>query len=353
MKKRPLYKRLRHFAAASWLFCVPMTAHATDVPVLRLSTLIDQAEIIAIGTAKEVTEDKSTGAQKATITLQETFRGKAPATLTLAGSTTDPTLHNFTVGVQFLGFLKTTPKGFAPVGDLHGLIEIPAGRLPATSAIIKEWLAKGTKIRLADLRDDVVVQKAPAASVLISSMLEEMAVHLTVADVPLVAEMACNQKQEFPSAVQVWAIHRVGPLKVGDARTCVEALLTAKDKSAVNLAAVETLGNLKDPRSLPALTSVLTTQDQAAEDVNDDDADGGLSLAVILAMGKIGDSSVVPDLLKIAQNGDDLALHSTVVHALGLIGPKSIAALTDISKNHPNQLIRAQAQRTLERVQKA
>ena len=70
-------------------------------------------------------------------------------------------------------------------------------------------------------------------------------------------------------------------------------------------------------------------------------------------MGKIGDSSAVSTLLKIAQNGEDLALHSTVVHALGLIGPKSLDALTDISKNHPNQLIRAQAQQTLERVQKA
>ncbi len=352
MKTRFLYKQLRTFAAVSWLLWVPMTAQATDVAVLRLGTLIDQADVIVIGTAKEVNEDKASGSQKAAITIQETLLGKAPATLTLAGSTTDPTLHNFTVGVQFLGFLKATSTGFTPVGDLHGLIEIPAGRLPATNAIIKEWLAKRTDIRLANLRDDVVVQKSPAASVLIGSMLEEMTARLTVADVPLVTEMACNQKQEFPSAVQVWAIHRVGPLKVGDARSCVEALLTAKDKSAASLAAAETLGNLKDPRSLPALTSVLTTQDQASEDVNDD-ADGGLSLAVILAIGKIGDSSAVSTLLKIAQNGEDLALHSTVVHALGLIGPKSIDALTDISKNHPNQLIRAQAQRTLERVQKA
>jgi hypothetical protein len=352
MKTRFLYKRLRTFAAVSLLLWTPMTAQATDVAVLRLGTLIDQADVIVIGTAKEVSEDKASGSQKAAITIQETLRGKAPAALTLAGSTTDPTLHNFSVGVQFLGFLKATAKGFTPVGDLHGLIEIPPGRLPATSAIIKEWLTKRTDIRLADLRDDVVVQKSPAASVLIGSMLEEMAARLTAVDGPLVTEMACNQKQEFPSAIQVWAIHRVGPLKVGDARSCVETLLTAKDQSAASLAAAETLGNLKDPRSLPALTSVLTTQDQTSEDINDD-ADGGLSLAVILAMGKIGDSSAVSTLLKIAQNGEDLALHSTVVHALGLIGPKSIDALTDISKNHPNQLIRAQAQRTLERVQKA
>jgi hypothetical protein len=239
------------------------------------------------------------------------------------------------------------------LGDLHGLIEIPAGRLPTTSAIIKEWLDKGTKIRLADLRDDVIVQKAPAASVLISSLLEEMAARLTIADAPLLTEMACNQKQEFPRAVQVWAIHRVGPLKVTDARLCVEALLSTTTNSATSLAAAETLGNMKDPRSLSALTSILTTLNQTSEDVNDDDADGGLSLAVILAMGKIGDTSAIPTLLKIAQNGDDLALHSTVVHALGLIGAKSIEALTDISKNHPNALVREQAQQTLARVQKA
>jgi hypothetical protein len=122
MKTRFLYKQLRTFAAVSWLLWVPMSAQATDVALLRLGTLIDQADVIVIGTAKEVNEDKTSGSQKAAITIQETLLGKAPATLTLAGSTTDPTLHNFTVGVQFLGFLKATSTGFTPVGDLHGLL---------------------------------------------------------------------------------------------------------------------------------------------------------------------------------------------------------------------------------------
>ena len=352
MNTRLMYKRLRAFAAASWLLSTPVATYATDTALLQLGTLIDQANAITIGVVKDVTIDKNSGAQRATFSIQENLRGSVPSTSTLAGSTTDPSLPDFTIGAQFLGFLKTTSKGFTPVGNLEGLIEIPAGRLSATTAIIKEWLDKGAKIRLADLRDDVVAQKSPAPPLLINAMLEEMTSRLTVADVPLVAEMACNQKQEFPSAVQVWAIHRVGPLKIADARLCVEALLTTKDKSVTSLAAAETLGNLKDPRSLPALSLILTAQDQESEDINDDGADGGLRLEVVLAMGKIGDPAAVPALLKAAQTDDDLALHSTIVHALGLIGSKSLDALTEISKTHPNALVRTQAQQTLERVQK-
>jgi HEAT repeat protein len=261
-------------------------------------------------------------------------------------------LANFTVGNQFLLLLRAAGKSFAPVGGVQGLIEIPAGRLTATRSLLKERLDKGSKIRLADLRADLVAQQFPAATVLLGSILEEMTQKLLPEDAPLVADIACNKKQEFPSAVQVWALYRVGSVKALEARDCVEALLTAKGNSAASIAAAEALGNLQEPRSLPALLSVLATYDQPADDELDDDGDGGLRLAVVLAIGQIGDASAIPNLQKLAQTEENLALHSTVVHALGLIGPKSIDALTEISKTHPNDLIRDQAQRTLERIQK-
>ncbi|MGE0825681.1 MAG: HEAT repeat domain-containing protein [Candidatus Binatia bacterium] len=352
MKTPCLYKHLRILAMASWLLCAPAVTQATDDPLLPFNTLVNQTESMAVGTVKEVSEDKFSGAQKAAISIEEQLSGRLPSSISLPGSTMDPALPNFTVGEQFLLFLKAAGKGFTPVEGAHGLIEIPAGRLPATLSLLKERLDKGSKIRLADLRDDLVVQQFPAAAVLLGSVLEEMTQRLLPEEAPLVADIACNKQQEFPSAVQTWALYRVGPLKVAEARECVEAILTTKENGAASIAAAETLGNLKDPRSLPALLSVLATYDQPSDDENDDDGDGGLRLAVVLAIGKIGDATAVPALQKLAQNGDDLALHSTAVHALGLIGPKSIDALTEISKAHPSSLIRDQAQRTLERVQK-
>ncbi|MDX1411380.1 MAG: HEAT repeat domain-containing protein, partial [Nitrospirales bacterium] len=80
-------------------------------------------------------------------------------------------------------------------------------------------------------------------------------------------------------------------------------------------------------------------------------SDGGLSQSAILALGKIGHPGALPVLFLIAQEGNDLALHSTVVHAMGLIDvPKARRPLTLISKRHPNELIRDQAERTLERL---
>ena len=73
MKTRFLYKRLHAFAAVSWLFWAPMTVQATDVAVLKLGTLIDQADAVFIGTAKDVSEDKSSGSQKATKHLGVNF----------------------------------------------------------------------------------------------------------------------------------------------------------------------------------------------------------------------------------------------------------------------------------------
>ncbi len=80
-------------------------------------------------------------------------------------------------------------------------------------------------------------------------------------------------------------------------------------------------------------------------------SDGGLALAVAHALGKIGDPTTVPALAALASEGDDLALHSTVVGALGRIGDaRAIRALKVIAKKHPNPLIRAQASERLARL---
>lgn len=81
-------------------------------------------------------------------------------------------------------------------------------------------------------------------------------------------------------------------------------------------------------------------------------ADAGLSDAAIMALGKIGDPAAVPDLFRLASSGDDLALHSSVVRALGLIGGMTVRGpLSVLKQKHPNALVRELAKQTLERLQ--
>lgn len=351
MSLRNTSKWIFLLALVSLGFCVPSVVQA-DSALVKLGTLL-AADNILIGVVTQVDPGPTPDSQQAILTVQENLQGTAPSTITLQGSATDPSLHFFAVGVQLLAFLQATAGGFTLVGGLHGLIEIPPGKLPAARALVVEWINKNAAIRLADMRDDCQVQDAPAPPLLLGSMLEEMTVRLASADFALTAEMACNQAQEFLSAAQLWAILRIGQFKIADARACMEQLLAAEGDLGARLAASETLGNLRDTRSLPVLQAVLASQEGTAEDGKGRAADGGLSQSAVLAIGKLGDPSAVPDLMKLAKEGDDLALHSTAVHALGLIGGnRVIGALTEISKTHSNPLIREQAQETLAAIPK-
>ena len=84
--------------------------------------------------------------------------------------------------------------------------------------------------------------------------------------------------------------------------------------------------------------------------------DGGLTHTILLTLGKLDRVArgTVPGVERtlrgIAIRGDDLALHSTAVHALGLINsPAARSALKGIARKHPNPLLRMQAQQTAAR----
>ena len=81
-------------------------------------------------------------------------------------------------------------------------------------------------------------------------------------------------------------------------------------------------------------------------------ADGGLTEAAVLALGKLGETSAVSALSALTREGDNLGLHSTVVVALGLIATRPAQReLRAIANGHPNPLVRTLAQQTLQRVQ--
>jgi hypothetical protein len=345
-----LFKQLRLYMFIGLLCFVPVTVRA-DSALIGVGTLLDHATHILVGVVQRVDAGPTPGSQRATLAVEQNFRGSVPPTFTLPGSTIDPYIHNFVVGVRFLAFLKAQASGgFTPIGGFQGLIALPEGTLDAALAMAGEWLVKGKEnVRLADMRDDMRQQDHPAPPVLMGAMMEEMSVQLKAVDIPLVVVMACNRTREFPVRVQTWAIQQVGPLKIAAARSCVEQFLTSGTDGAVHLAATEALGALGDRNSVRVLLPLLTSPGNNEEPGISRD----VTLSAVLALGKLGDPSVAPELMRLARQGDDFALHSTIVHALGLIGgPRVTGALTAISRTHANPLIREQAQQTLERIRK-
>jgi hypothetical protein len=312
------------------------TARA-DGRVIGLGALIAQSDRIIIGTVTQVEPGVARGSHVATFAVQEHLKGAGIASLRLPGSEIDPSLNNFHVGVQFLAFLRAVPGGYAQVGGLHGMVEIPRDRLPAVRNLTMDWITKSATIRLADMRDDMATQENPASGLLFGAMLEEMTLRLAPADYALVAEMACDSAKQFLAPARQWAIGRVGPARITQARPCVEQLLAADEDLGARIAAAETLGALADSRSLTPLVNVATG-----------DEEDPLIESAVLAIGKLRQPSAIPTLAKLATGEGDLGLHSTLVNALGLIGKDAVPALTDISTSHPAQLIRDQAKETLQ-----
>jgi hypothetical protein len=110
------------------------------------------------------------------------------------------------------------------------------------------------------------------------------------------------------------------------------------------------LGPRAIPRPLPNDSPAERDGEVEPDDASDEASVGtdALAVAAALALGKLGDAAAVPELARVAWLGHDFALHSTAVHALGLIGGASVREpLEAIARNHPDPLVRAQARDTL------
>jgi len=379
---------------------------------ITLGELVDQSQNIVIGNVTSVTIVGGDGTHDAHIQVQENLLGVAPAMFTIRGKMEDDRLPEFRAGVKILAFLyrPSPPAPLTAVHGPYGVIELADGAVGVTRSIALKAIILRSALRLADVRDDLRRSPHPAPFALLGPLWEELTLRVTTSEATLVAEMACDPTNVFLPHARLWAISRVGPLGVSSARPCLEGMISGADP-VQRIAAAEALGDLGDMASVPLLLTLIrpqlpfslepdtldvsalgpendpedvTQQPQDPEQVAPPDSaddqpaggnhgphpgepdgetepdtapsddrrarqsDLGLTLAVVLALGKIGDQGAVSDLHHLAQEGDDLALHSTVVHALGLIGGQTvIAPLIDLSQNHPNEYVRDQAQRTL------
>jgi hypothetical protein len=402
------------FVLLALLMGIPAAARA-DRAVTPLGMLIGGADFIVIGVVTEVTPGQSPGDFSVAIEVEDLIKGTGLSRFTLEGSDRDEdSVHRLSPGTTLLAFLKNPGPVGSPVSGEQGVVVVDERSLDDSREIVARALQLGDRLRLADVQD-LMRKDSQAPQALMGSLTEELGLRLTASDRPLIGEMACDPGGSFLPAVQLWAISRVGVLEVAEARSCLESMLPLANRPTLSIAAAEALGELAEQASVPALVSLLQTlpsdprlfpdrrgdstaatgkvdpEDETDPAPDPDErsdpgetevtppptsptepdgerepdgaprqdgpnrgADAGLAEATILALGKIGDPAAVPLLFKIAREGDDLALHSTAVHALGLIGGNTVPfPLLVLSIIHPNPLIREQAKQTLARPRRA
>jgi hypothetical protein len=387
-----------------------------DQAITPLGKLAGDSVFIVIGSITDLTSGPSPGDFVMAVEVDEALKGSGLSRFTLAGSDrNEDSVRRLTPGTTILAFLQNPgPDPSEPVSGEQGIVVVDERSLDDSREIVVRALQLGGDMRLGDFRD-LMRRDSQAPPALMGSLTEELTLRLTPNDGPQVSEMACDSGGAFLAAVQLWAIAQVGAQRFAEARSCLQGMLSIAERRALAIASAEALGELSDPASVPALVSLLgalppdprlfpdrrgdstvATGKQDPEDdtdpVSDPDersdpgeaevtpppttpfepdgerepdvaprepagnrgADGGLAEAAILALGKIGDPAAVPLLFRITREGDDLALHSTVVHALGLIGGTPVRLpLLVLSLAHPSPLVREQARQTIARPRRA
>jgi hypothetical protein len=342
------------FVAAAML---PSRAGA-DVAIVGLPHLIAQSTHIVIGTCRQVEPLPDSGRLLVTIDVEQPLRGAAPPTILLdtnARETEGPTWNTGARRLLFLRSREARDLGassqrevvFDAVGRAAGIFAIGHESLiEPTADIVRRALAASGRIGLSAFRDALLRTGSPPARRLVMALLEGSDVS-TVSDRALLVDLACDTADTYAGAAQLWGIARAGRLHLAAARRCLEAVAAQDADRGRRLSAIGALGDLGDSRSVPMLLAFVGSEPTANPDVTDPSRDGDLVMAAALALGKTRAAVAVAALGRLAQQSPDLALHSTVVHALGLIASADAQLeLTRIASSHPHPLVRDQAERT-------
>lgn len=337
-------------AATGWLGVASASA---DVGAVDLGSLLARSEMVAIGKVTTVTAASgASGLSKASIFVEENLKGTTPGTVEIGFDANATEAARFAAGSHVVLFLRrvASPPAIALADRMHGAMETPPAKLEPARAILRQAIQAGSALRLSAVRTNLLRASGEPPRTLVGSLLRWLGSTLTSSDATLVTEMACDARNEYLPAARLWAMRQAGAKRLAAARPCLEAVVSATDLSR-RLAASEALGNLRDPRSVAVLGSVLDNVIRESADGTGRPADGGLTVSLVLALGKIRDPAAVPRLSGLAAGDEDLALHSTVVRALGLIGgAEAVSALTTISTTHPSPLVRELARQTLARL---
>lgn len=335
------------------LLALPGTAAAASRVPIPLGELIGGSSVIVLAVVKDVQTGGPPGSVLATLVVEQWLAGKSPASLVLSGSRTDDRLPHFEPGLRVLAFLAVdaqAPSGLRPVRGVSGIIPVPDTGLKATLELMTRALAQPGSAGLGAYRDLLTPPSGPAPAALLVALLVELRVHLSPNDEPTLAEIVCDAQEAFLPLARAWAVTASGRLRVTKPAACLAELASLPAPTSLRVLAISALGDLGDPGRLPVLLPHLSP---APSDPEDPPArlGGDSTLSAVLAAGKLRDPKAVPPLRTLALLGADLALHSTVVHALGLIGKgEALTVLDELAGAHPNALIRDQARRTRDRL---
>jgi hypothetical protein len=386
-----------------------------DRAAVPLGELVAGSRHVVIGVVKETARGTEPGAVSMLVNVDEILAGAPLGAFTLQHTPRNPNAPAaLDPGTRILAFLQASPAAGAvlvqPIAGEQGVVVLSEGNAGVVRELVMRAVARKGELQLADVRDLLTKGEVPAA--LLGSLLGDLSRRLTRDDARLVTELACDGASAALPAVQSWAIGRVAALRVSGARPCLEALARDVQNGDRATSAVEALGELGDAEAALALRSILesvkgeprapfpgdttppptTGPAEDPEDESDptpDPAEGGsrrpvlgprvlppgptdegkdgevepdgrsdetgaidaVSVAAVLAVGKLGDAGAVPELARLAKIGADFTLHSTIVHSLGLIGGSSVLEpLEAIARTHPDALIRVQARETLARL---
>jgi hypothetical protein len=317
-----------------------------DSDVVALGVFIAESDAIVMGVVSRVTAIGAPGgAHLARIDVQQTFKGNRGGSIELAGNYRNADDAMFVEGVRVLAFLR----GTRPVGAAAGIVEIADDGAARQAATIVTRALRNQRAP-ANYRDLFLRSGMRVPRPLLASLLEELTGRLTPRDNGFLVEAACDRGDAYLPAVRGWAIAQAGRRRLADARLCLESAAVSGSDGRFVGEALDALGDLGDARSVPALLTLVNDAMRASQS-EVARAKGGALPNVVLALGKIGDATAVPMLLELAQRGNGLALDSTVVHALGLIGTPGVdPALDTIGREHSNPQIRDQARTTLQQL---
>lgn len=292
-----------HYALLIAMLLNIAPAGQADQDVTPLGDLVSRANLIVIGQVESVSEEPETGKQSAIVLVEDHLKGDSAARLTLLGDTRDPSVPNFYAGTEILAFLQGSGGTGTPAlvaettlgdstlvadptlingttvdrGDLTNGETILSGTRPSfqfvggTSGILE--LAKGSKtkimqalapffdtrggLRVDDVLPSLRQQQPSLHPAFVASMLREIGLNLSVGDGSLLAQIACDPRQDFLPQAQQWAQYQVASMKFVEARKCLEDTAGKIGDPALSLAATEALGDMQDAQSVPVLLSIL------------------------------------------------------------------------------------------------
>jgi hypothetical protein len=244
------------------LLIVSISARA-DFGIVPLGTVINQTDHVVVGVVNAVSESKTTGQQVISISVKDMLKGAKLEQFQLVGSTTDPGLphFNFPKGTKILAFIRrsTESQGFYPVAGQQGVVPFTRGNSDLVLYTVKSVIQNGKNIELKSFTKVLQARQPTLPIVLAGALMSELTKRVTVKDAALLKQIACDTRKTYLKPARSWAIQRSGVLKLGKTRRCLEGLVTAKEEwnSGIQIAAIEALGDLGNPRSTAVLLKLL------------------------------------------------------------------------------------------------